>query len=63
MTDMHELIQTYMKKFGVSMEIARQDLFQLEAAGVLRRRKSGRKFAFEKCEPDHSSVSLQLQDD
>ena len=62
MTDMHELIQTYMKKYLPKREIARQDLFQLEAAGVLRRRKSGRKFVFEKCEPDHSSVSLQLQD-
>lgn len=63
MTDMHELIQTYMKKYLPKREIARQDLFQLEAAGVLRRKKLGRKFVFEKCEPDHSSVSLQLQDD
>lgn len=62
MTDMYELIQTYMKKNLPKQEIARQDLFQLEAAGVLRRKKSGRKFVFEKCEPDHSSISLQLQD-
>lgn len=43
-------IKDWQNRFGVATETARQDLFRLEEAGVLRRRKSGRKFVFEKCE-------------
>lgn len=42
-------IKDWQKKFGVALETARQDLFRLEEAGILRRRKSGRKYVFEKC--------------
>lgn len=56
-------IKDWQKKFGVAMETARQDLFQLEAAGILQRRKSGRKFVFEKCALDHGSVSLKSKVD
>lgn len=43
-------IKDWQNRFGVATETARQDLFRLEEAGVLHRRKSGRKFVFEKCE-------------
>lgn len=40
-------IKAWQKKFNVVTETARQDLFKLETAGVVRRKTEGRQFVFE----------------
>lgn len=40
-------IKSWQKKFNVVTETARQDLFKLEAAGVVKRKTEGRQFVFE----------------
>lgn len=42
-------IGAWSKKYAVSFETARQDLFKLEELGILKRRIEGRRFVFEIC--------------